>query len=157
MKLSRNPRRRTLNRCRRTSKRRTRDGAVVVELAIVVPLILLFTISTLEICEGFFLKQKALIAAYEGARAAVGRDGTRHSVEESAAKYLDARNLQYTSISEVVSISANPASAAILTPITVKVEIDFDTNSRMPAFFYKLLNGDTIASEVTLQKEFANN
>ena len=47
------------------TKNRNREGAVVVECAFALPLILLLTLGTLDICDGIYLKKKALIAAYE--------------------------------------------------------------------------------------------
>ena len=58
-----------------------RRGTEVVELALVLPLILLIVFSTLEVCEHAFLLQKVKIAAQEGAVRAIAKESTLVDVE----------------------------------------------------------------------------
>ena len=54
-----------------------RRGTEVVELALVLPVILLIVFSTLEICDHAFLLQKVKIAAQEGAVVAIRKNSNR--------------------------------------------------------------------------------
>ena len=142
---------------RRSKQIAIRDGVAVVELAICIPLIFLLTIGTLEVCEGIFLKQKVAIASHEGARIAIQKSSTIEDVRAAVAQYLDARRLNYSSIEEIVTCTPSPESAQELTPISVRVEVDVDANSRMPLSFYSYFQGESIVAEVTMYKEYSAN
>lgn len=57
-----------LARSMRTSNRR---GIACVEMAMVLPVLLIIVLGTIEVCQRIFLRQSAVVAAYEGARLAV--------------------------------------------------------------------------------------
>ena len=138
------------------SRRRRRRGTEVVELAIILPLIVLITTTTLEICENTFLIQKLEIAAHEGAVVGITRTSTLSDVENAVQNYLDARNVDYGGdISTAVSVTPDPATADTLTPITVTVTVSADDNSRIGAL-YRFFNGRTVVGDITMFKEFGN-
>ena len=140
---------------RRSSQRR---GTEVVELALVLPLLLLLVFSTLELCEKTFLLQKIKIAAHEGAVVAIRRSATVSDVEDAVQDYLEARGVDFGSdISSAVSITPDPAVADKLTPITVTVTVDTNDNSRVGAHFYRYFVGDDTTGNVTMFKEFKSN
>ncbi len=61
--------------CKRDPKNRrcrgsSRSGVATVELAIVLPVMLILVLGTIEVCQRIFLRQSALLVAYEGARLA---------------------------------------------------------------------------------------
>jgi hypothetical protein len=63
-----------------TASNDPRRGVAVVELAIVLPVILIMVLGTIEVCQRVFLRQTATIVAYEGARLASRRSTTRSDV-----------------------------------------------------------------------------
>lgn len=137
----------------RLKKRGRRSGAAVVETAFTVPLVLLLTIGTLDVVDGIYLKKKAKIAAYEGARVAVGPSGTPTRVKQAVADYLVSRGVDFENIDEVVSISEVPATVSQLDPITVVVEIDLASNGRLPISVFRRVQGPKLISEVTMLRE----
>ena len=146
MKLLRNP-------IKQIRKRRRR-GAEAVELAIILPLLMLITTTTLEFCENTFMIQKLEIAAHEGAVVAIERTSTLSDVEDAVQNYLDARNVDYGgSISSAVSVSPDPTTADTLTPITVTITVSADANSRIGASLYRYFTGKNLVGEVTMFKE----
>ena len=133
----------------------TRRGTEVVELALVLPLLVLIVFSTLEICEQAFLLQKVKIAAQEGAVAAIRKTATTADVEIAVQNYLDARGVNYgDSISSAVSVSPDPTVADVLTPVTVTVTVPNDDNSRIGSQLYRYIGGENSVGTVTMQKEF---
>ena len=108
----------------------------------------------LEICEGIFLKQKIVIASHEGARIAVRREATISDVQNAVSAYLQAREMEFGPIASVVSCTPAPEEAKLLEPVVVRVEIDVNSNMRMPLSLYKYIRGETIVGEVTMFKEY---
>ena len=138
-------------------RKRCRRGTEVVELAIILPLLMLLSLATLEVCENIFLLQRIKIAAHEGAVAAIQRKGTRTDVEDAVQSYLDARSVVYGGdISSAVSVSPDPTTTATLQPITVTVTVSTDDNSRIGAHLYRYFGGGEAVGEVTMLKEFEN-
>lgn len=133
--------------------RNDRRGLAVVETAFAVPLVLFLTFATLDICDGIFLRQKAELAAYEGAREAILVNSTTASVEQAVQDYLDVRGLNYTDISSVVQLSSDPDAIDFLEPLTVEVLIDLESNRRLPLSLFQFVNGPFIVAEVTMYKE----
>lgn len=161
---------------------RNRTAAVAVEAAFVIPLILLFTLGTLDICDGIFLRTKAKIAAYEGARVLVAPFATEEQARSAVAKYLESRNIRFDDINEVVefeyqrivniderikeAIKGNPTTPTFvsgtasnieqLDPVTVSVHIDLTLNRRLPLAPFQFIQGDDIVAECTMLIEGEN-
>ena len=132
-----------------------RRGTEVVELALVLPLILLIVFSTLEVCDHAFLLQKVKIAAQEGAVVAIRRTSTTADVEIAVQNYLDARGVDFGgSISTAVTVTPDPTAAQTLTPVTVSVTVPNDENSRIGGYLYRYIAGENSTGTVTLFKEF---
>ena len=131
-----------------------RRAAACVEMAVVLPIMLLITLGTLEICEGIFLLQKVEIAAHEGARAAIRKTGTEEDVESAVGIYLDARGIQYDDISNIVTSEPRPELANELEPIRVTVTLPTAGNFRMPTQIYQFWTGSTVTADVVMFKEF---
>ncbi len=58
----------------------TRFGVAAVELAVVLPVLLILIFGTIEICQRIFVRQSLVIAAYEGARLGARRNSTNAQV-----------------------------------------------------------------------------
>ena len=133
-----------------------RRGAVAVEAAFAIPVIIILTLGTLDICDGIYLKKKAEIAAYEGVRVAVGVDGSDESVRDAVANHLTSRNVQFENIFNVVTITRDPTQRGEpdvldqLDPVTVRVEIDLQSNGRLPISPFRHIQGPQMTAEVTM-------
>jgi len=135
-----------------------RRGTEVVELALVLPVLLLIVFSTLEICEQAFLLQKVKIAAHEGAVVAIGKAATLSDVEDAVQDYLDARGVDYGGdISTAVSVSPDPTTADTLAPVSVTVTVGNNENSRVGSNIYQYIAGRNSSGSVTMLKEFKSN
>ena len=73
-------------------KKSRRSGLATVEFALVLPALLVLTIGTLDLCSMMFLKESAVLAAYEGARRGVGRGKTDADVVARVTEFLDERS-----------------------------------------------------------------
>lgn len=134
-----------------------RWGSAVIELAFVLPVMLLITFGTLETCEAIFLRQKVEIAAHEGARAAIRKEATVEDVRDAVGLYLDARGVKYDSLANIVTVTPDPQFAPELTPVTVRLEVDISDNLRLASQFYRFIVGDNTVAEVAMYKEFSSN
>lgn len=158
---------------------RHRAAAVAVEAALVIPLILLFTLGTLDICDGIFLRTKAEIAAYEGARIMVAPFSTEEEARDAVARYLESRNIRFDDINDVVdieyqrilglttrinqAIDGNPSppnfvpgnaeNTEQLDPVTVSVRIDLTLNRRLPITPFQFIQGEEMVAQCTMLLE----
>ena len=82
-----------INRKRRINK--NRDGIAVTECALCVPLIIMFTLFSIEVCSVLFLKETITLAAYEGSRIGIQRGGTDANARTRITQLLDERGVTY--------------------------------------------------------------
>jgi Flp pilus assembly protein TadG len=121
-------------------KGKERDGSVVVEAALVIPIILAIMFATLEICSGYYVQESITIAAYEGSRFAAREYGrvrgeneppfTESDVTNYVTEILDARGV--TSEPEIEidwNGSATFDQIDVLDPIRVTVSCNTNGNS----------------------------
>lgn len=117
-------------------------GVATVELAIVLPLIMLFFTFMFEIGRVLMLQHTADSAAYEAARSAMVPGATADEAYQAAQQLVDAAGLSN------VSILVTPALLAENTPlITVQVNIPVNENSWIAP---QQLGNFVVSSEVTL-------
>ncbi len=121
-------------------------GTAVVELAVCLPLMLLFVLGTIESCTMIFLKQSLTISAYEGVRAALqSKNGA--AVNTRCNAVLAERRVNNG------QITITPNNFAALDPgkfITVTVSAPCNSNSVIPGSFFR---GDTLEASATMMKE----
>lgn len=130
---------------RSTNGSRCRRGAMLVEIAIVLPIIFTMIAAFLELSRAWMLKQTADSAAYEGARAAIvagalaedGRVAAESLLKNSAIK------IWRVSIDPLVIVEDT-------THVTVSVNIPVAGNTWLAPFFFK---SKEVASSVTLITE----
>jgi hypothetical protein len=121
---------------------RPRLAAVLVEFAVVLPLVVVFSFGMIELARLLMLQHTADTAAYEGARQAMVPGATAGEAIEAAQAMLDAAELKDA------SISVTPALIEESTPVvTVNVIIPIKPNSWV-AFFN--LGDLDVSSEVSL-------
>ena len=99
-----------------------------------------------------FLKEAAVLAAYEGARQGVGRGRTDADVTSRVIEFLDERGVTYND--DVVQIGSPGFGAAeTLENVTVTVSIPAAGNLLIPS---RVFGGLTLSASVTMRKEFKN-
>jgi Flp pilus assembly protein TadG len=123
-------------------------GAVAVETAVVMPVLVLVVLGTIEVCSMIFLQQSLEIAAYEGARAALVPKSKAGNVTFTTNQLLTARNVSSA------AVSVTPANFDTLpygTIITVSASAPCNANSVVPPMFF---SGMTLTGNVEMMKEF---
>ncbi len=127
-----------------SSLRRVR-GAVLVELALIIPIVLFLVAAFLELSRVSMLKHSADAAAYEGARMAIIPGAVSEKAREASEAMLQAARIKNARI--VVA----PTTIEENTPyVTVKVSIPITPNSWISPFFFK---SQDITSSVSLITE----
>jgi hypothetical protein len=135
-------------RVHQTAKSVQRKGAAIVELAIVLPLLLLLLMGTIEACAAMHLQQSIDIASYEAVRTGLLPKSSPGLVKLTAEKFLKTRNTKGATISIT---PANFDTAAIGTTITVSISAPSNENLPVSPFFFK---DKTIVSSCSMMKEY---
>jgi Flp pilus assembly protein TadG len=135
-------------RNRHVAKPNHRNGAAIVELAIVLPLLLLLLMGTIEACSAMHLQQSIDIASYEAVRTSLLPKSSTTLVKTTAEKFLANRNTK----GATVSISpVDFETAPIGTTITVTISAPSDQNLPVSPFFFK---DRTIVGSCSMMKEY---
>lgn len=129
-----------------------RRGTATIECVLIFPVLLILTIGTIDICTAMFLKESAVLAAYEGARQGVGRGHTNQDAINRIQEFLDERNIQYET-SDITISSPGFGAAVTLEPVTVTVAIPAAGNLLMPS---EMIGDLRMGSSVTMVKEYEN-
>ncbi|MEM6690495.1 MAG: TadE family protein [Planctomycetota bacterium] len=141
----------TARRRRRGS--RSRKATATVEMAVLVPVLLTFTLGTLDLCSLQFLRESAVLAAYEGSRQGVARNRTNEDVVDRVRQFLDERNISYDANTLCDFGNRSFTNGQTLEPITLAVNIPAAPNLLVPS---SLVGDLTITANVTMVKEWAN-
>lgn len=130
--------------CRAT--RRSRKGAAVAELAVVLPILMIMVFGTLEICERLLLRQSAAVAAYETARMSARRTMTAERATARGLEILESRRINGGTIninpSDLSEISTGEQiRVTVLVPINnntlMKYVLPSSGNVRVRAFMVR--------------------
>jgi Flp pilus assembly protein TadG len=132
----------------RRKNKPNREGAVSVELAFVIPVLLLLIFGVIESCNLIYLKQSLTVAAYEGARAAVAEGSSVAVVNERSDQVLLDRRVKSSSITITPS---NFTEANYGSYIAVEVTCPYSVNSIIPGWFF---NSVSLKSRVRMMKEY---
>ena len=98
---------------------RPRKGTAAVETAILLPLLVLITFSSLELSNMVFQKQSLSIASYEGAKIATSPGTTDSQARARVQEILTARGLTNTSISITPAITTlTPRGTMVTVAVT---------------------------------------
>lgn len=134
------------------ARRSKRRGTATAEVAICLPVLMTFTLATIDLCSIFFLKETVAIAAYEGARAGINRGGTNAEAIARVQEVLNDRNINYSGDC-VTFEGASYDSADTLEHVTIIVQVPAAGNLIAPAGLY---DGLDIIHRITMRKEFKN-
>lgn len=125
-----------------------RRGTAAAECAFCIPLVLLLTFATIEICSAIFVKETLTVAAYEGARVGVKRKATFLDAYTQTQNVLEARGVvDY----EINITPADFSTLSQLELITINVEAPGAGNS---FFIGQFFEGQWISSTVKMVREF---
>jgi Flp pilus assembly protein TadG len=142
----------TANAARTKRSRTLRGGVATVECAICLPIFVVITFATIDLCSAMFLKESLTLAAYEGARVGIQRGGTDTNADDVVKAFLTSRNIQFNT--DAVQIdSPGFDNADTLEHVTLTVTVPCSGN--MPLIGY-LMRGRSLSAAVTIRKEFAN-
>ena len=126
-------------------QKQRRRGAVTVEFALCLPLVLAVFFAAFEFCRANMLRHTADNAAYEGARAAIVPGATADDAEETAIILLD------TVGASGATVEIDPETIEPDTPeVTVTVTVPMDDNG---FGFLSFMNGGDIVTAFTLARE----
>lgn len=125
-----------------------RHGAVAVEMAVVLPVLLLLIFGIIESCNLIYLKQSLTVAAYEGARASIAEGNTDVEVQSRANQIINDRKVKSSTLTVTPS---NFTAAPYGTYIAVEVSAPYSANSIIPGWFF---GSTTLKSKVRMMKEY---
>lgn len=126
---------------------RRRPAVAAVELAICLPLMVIFTFSSIEMCSAIYLRQTLTIAAYEGARVACHPQGMTADARSAAERILTERRINGG------SIATNPSNfdgAGKGTVIQVSVTAPVGANSLLR---FGLFGSSQLTGDCSMRKE----
>ncbi len=118
-----------------------------VELAICLPLMVIFTFASIELCSAIYLRQTLTIAAYEGARVACHPQGMTSDAQAAAQRILDERHINGG------TIATNPSNfngVAKGTVIQVSVTAPAGANSLLR---FGLFGSSQLTADCSMRKE----
>lgn len=79
-------------------RRAARRGVAVVELALTLPVLVMFVLGSIEICNMIFLRQALVTTSYEAARISIRDDATTAEATVRAQEVLSARGIASATI-----------------------------------------------------------
>jgi Flp pilus assembly protein TadG len=124
-----------------------RRGATMVEFAFAAPILIVFSLTLIELARLFTIQNTVENAAMEGARRGIVPGATASAAEEAAKDVLAAVQIKNAKVS---------ISPSILTPttptVTVSVNAPVAGNTWIPSRFFK---GTGLAKSITLSREMA--
>lgn len=137
-----------MNRClgpRRSKSRRT--GAVLVEFAVTLPIVILVFFAAFEFCRAAMVRHTVDNAVYEAARRGILPGATAADVENQADQVLATIGLAGA------QVDVTPASIVEgTTEVTVRIQVPLDSNGYVTPVF---LGGAVIDRSLTMRRESA--
>jgi Flp pilus assembly protein TadG len=134
-------------RRRADGARGPRRGVATVELAVCLPMLVLFVMGSIECCNMIFLKHALTTASYEGVRAAIRYDATNAQVDARCNAIFTSHRVAGASIETTpTDVSAAPRGQQVL----VTVSAPSESNSILPPWFF---GGMTLTYTSTMVKE----
>lgn len=120
-----------------------RNAVATVELAVCLPMLLIFALVAIEVCGMLQMGQTLKIASYEGARVGVVPGAEDENVRFQVETLLESRNVK------AYTISMDPADPSLLTEgeyFEVLIDVELDQNSYL---------GDLISSNRVMTRSTA--
>jgi len=125
--------------------RQTRRGAHIVEMALVLPILIMVVFGIIEFARANQIRQAVKQAAYEGARVGITMDASVANVQTQANSVLSSVGIT----GSTVTVSPNP-----LTSATAFVTVTVSASATANGWFMKYFTpGQAITAAVTLESE----
>jgi Flp pilus assembly protein TadG len=125
-----------------------RRGSAVVEFAVIAPFLILLLFGMIDVGRAIMVQNLLTNAARDGARAAILDGTTVADVQSLVQSYLAGSSVP----GATVNVTPDPlTSAEIGDPVTVSVQIPFDTVSWLPSSWY--FGGIDLSSTVVMRRE----
>ena len=121
-----------------------------MEFAIILPVLVIFTLGTIDVCSVIFLKESVVLAAYEGARQGVDRGKTNADATSRVSEFLADRGISGGSSSIG---GAGFDAADTLEHVSVTVTVPTADNLVSPTWLFGDFN---ISATCTMRKEYKN-
>jgi hypothetical protein len=125
---------------------RRREGAVIVEFAVIAPIIVLICMATIELCSLYYLRQTCKLAAYEGCRIGLTTKGSKGLVENQAKRVLNSRKI----FGYDIDISPNPNTLKAGDLLTVRITAPPKKNLPLKGW---LVGGADVDVQVVMMSE----
>lgn len=128
----------------------------MVEAALCLPLILIIVSATMELTTTIYLKESLTIAAFEGCRVAVARNGNDEAVRARVDEFLEERGIELGAftIESAVEIIPSSETAVMMEPIEIRVKAPTVGNTVSPFGFMRFITPPEMSATVVMRKEF---
>lgn len=124
---------------------RHRCGATSVEMAVVLPVVLLFFFAAFEFARVAMIRPTVDTAVYDAARRGILPGGTSTEAQQVARRILATVGVKDA------SVKVRPQRIVAETPeITVAIDVPLDSNTFLPAQFFR---GKRVQRSLTIQRE----
>ena len=123
----------------------TRSGIATIELAIILPLLLMLILAGLDFALQFHVRHRMIYAAREGARCLAVRDGTPTQAQTAALNALAGFNADF---SVTTTEPAQPSAENQDVRVTIAVP-----RSQVSLGVFGLFSADTITIQTIMRKE----
>ena len=133
---------------KRFPRKNGRQGAAVVEFAVVAPLMILLTMGMMEMGRVVMVKQLLVNASREGARMAVLPEATSAEVQSAVEQELQASSIVGATVTLTPTVIESAPSGA---PVTVAISIPAANVSWIPKPMFTFSN--TLSSSTTMRRE----
>ena len=128
---------------RRTS--RSRQGAVMVEMAVTVGLAFFFFFAALEFCRVSMIRHSVEHALYEGGRQGIVPGATSAEVRDTVSRILGNINITGATIEVTPAVIENSSPT-----VSVRIRLPLDRGLYAPAFFFV---GKSLDRTLVMQRE----
>ncbi|MFK7767140.1 MAG: TadE/TadG family type IV pilus assembly protein [Mariniblastus sp.] len=112
------------------SKRQERRGALTVEVALCLPILLMTLFGCFELAHANMLLHATESAAYEGARIGIIPGATEQKIQDAASGVLRTVGINNFTITVTPSVITTETEA-----VSVNIEVPFRGNTSLPTFF----------------------
>lgn len=129
----------------RISNKNQRNGAAMVEFAIIAPLLFFLFFASMEFCRVAMIRHTADNAVYEGCRVGILPGATNAEVQAETQLILNSLALTNAGISVTPAVIDKDSDE-----VTVRVVVPLDDNSFVPNQF---VAGRSVTRELTLRRE----
>ncbi len=127
--------------------RRERRGATLVEFAFAAPILIVFSLTLIELARLFTIQNTVENAAMEGARRGIVPGASASAVQQAAQDVLTAVRISNA------KVTVTPSIITQITPtVTVNVQAPAAGNTWIPSRFFK---GANLSKTITLSREMA--